>query len=160
MRQRSNQCSGSPEKAVILRYPKGSDPSAAPRGFFGVPQNDKWRRIAAIVVLAMLLIANRASAHARLDRAEPAVGSTVDASPVEVRIWFTDDAVLSGTDVDVLDASGNQIDKKDLHADPKDKSIVAVSLPANLPAGKYKVVWHALCPQGHTTKGEFSFEVK
>ena len=25
------------------------------------------------------------------------------------------------------------------HADPKDNSIVAVSLPAHLPAGKYKV---------------------
>jgi methionine-rich copper-binding protein CopC len=111
------------------------------------------------MVLAMLM-AGPALAHARLDRSEPKVGSSVDGSPAEVKIWFTDDVDLSGTTVEVLDASGNQVDKKDLHVDPKDNSIVAVSLPPHLPPGKYKVVWHALCPQHHKTKGDFSFEVK
>ena len=118
------------------------------------------RRYLLIMTMAWAtLTAGRADAHARLDRAEPKVGSAIASSPAEVRIWFTDDPDLSGTSIEVFDASGNQFDKKDLHVDPKDKSVAAVSLP-QLSAGKYKVVWHAQCPQGHKTKGSFSFKVK
>lgn len=106
-----------------------------------------------------LLNAGHAVAHARLDRADPKVGSAVDASPAEVKIWFTDDLDLSGTSIEVLDTAGKRVDKKDLHVDPNDKSVAAVSLP-HLPPGKYKVVWHALCPEGHKTRGDFTFEVK
>jgi copper resistance protein C len=113
----------------------------------------------ASMISALLLVALPAAAHARLDRAEPKVGSAVSEQPTEVRIWFTDDLDMSGTSIEVLDGSGTQVDKKDTHVDPKDPSIAAVSLP-HLAAGKYKVVWHARCPQGHNTKGEFTFHVK
>jgi methionine-rich copper-binding protein CopC len=106
-----------------------------------------------------LSLAGRASAHARVDHADPKVGSAVSAVPTEVKIWFTDSLDMSGTTIEVLDSAGNQVDKKDIHLDPKDKSAAAVSLPT-LAAGKYKVVWHARCPQGHDTKGEFTFELK
>jgi methionine-rich copper-binding protein CopC len=33
-----------------------------------------------------------------------------------------------------------------------------VSVP-KLPAGAYKVVWHAVCPWGHHTTGVFTFDV-
>ena len=33
-----------------------------------------------------------------------------------------------------------------------------VSLP-NLPPGRYKVLWHALSVDTHTTEGSFTFEV-
>jgi len=118
------------------------------------------RRYPVIAAIAWVTVtAGSVLAHASLDHAEPKVGSAVE-SPAEVKIWFTDDADLRGTTIEVLDASGKQVDKKDLHGDPKAKSIVVVSLLPKLPAGKYKVIWHARCPQGHKTKGEFSFEVK
>jgi methionine-rich copper-binding protein CopC len=121
----------------------------------------RYRCIAALTICCLLAIAPAppVRAHARLDRADPKVGSTVSDSPTQVEIWFTDDLDMSGTTIEVLDASGTRVDKKDAHVDPKDNSAAAVSIP-HLAAGKYKVVWHALCPQGHKTKGEFTFEVK
>ncbi len=40
-----------------------------------------------------------ASAHAFLDHASPAVGSTLKESPKEVRIWFTEGLVLPFSNV-------------------------------------------------------------
>jgi methionine-rich copper-binding protein CopC len=114
----------------------------------------------ALALCALLLIAApRALAHCRLDHADPKVGSALSASPAEAKIWFTDELDMSETSIEVFDASGGQVDKKDTHRDADEKSAAAVSLPT-LSAGKYKVVWRALCPQGHKTKGEFTFEVK
>jgi methionine-rich copper-binding protein CopC len=113
----------------------------------------------AATVWALLIAAPRALAHCRLDHADPKVGSALSASPAEARIWFTDDLDMSETRIEVFDAAGSQVDKKDTHGDAKEKCAAAVSLPT-LPAGKYKVVWRALCPQGHKTNGEFTFEVK
>jgi methionine-rich copper-binding protein CopC len=121
--------------------------------------NRRHLPIASILVAAAFIVAGPASAHARLDHADPKVGSAISAAPTEVKLWFTDDLDMSGTSIEVLDASGTQMDKKDTHVDPKNKSAAAVSVP-HLDAGKYKVVWRALCPQAHKTNGEFTFEVK
>jgi copper resistance protein C len=52
-----------------------------------------------------------------------------------------------------------QIDKKDSHQDDKDKKLLIVSLP-DLPAGTYKVHWHVVCTDTHTTQGDFKFTLK
>ena len=59
----------------------------------------------------------------------------------------------------VTDAAGRQVDKKDARVDDATKSLYIISLPA-LPPGTYKVTWHALCPQGHKTDGNFTFTVR
>ena len=98
-------------------------------------------------------------AHAFIDHAEPAVGSTVKDSPTEVHLLFTMSVQASLSGLRVLDATGKQVDKKDLHADPKDPRSLRVSLPAALGAGTYKVEWHAVSMDGHTTQGDFIFRV-
>jgi methionine-rich copper-binding protein CopC len=119
---------------------------------------DRMRAVP-LLVLALAFLTAPALAHVRLDRAEPKVGSTVNAAPAEVKIWFSDDVGLTGTTVEVTDASGARVDKDDVHLDAKDKSIAIVSLSDKLPPGKYKVIWNALCEDGHKTKGTFRFEV-
>ena len=42
-----------------------------------------------IIPLLSLLVANEASAHAFLDRAEPRVGDKVATPPHDVTLWFT-----------------------------------------------------------------------
>lgn len=114
----------------------------------------------AICCVALLFgSALAARAHAFLDHAEPAVGSTLAAAPPQLKIWFTDDLVATGCSLQVTDAAGKQVDKKDPRVDDKEKSLYTVSLPA-LPPGTYKVTWHALCPEGHKTQGTFTFTVK
>ena len=117
------------------------------------------RSIVTSIVIGLSLWCGEARAHARLDHAEPKVGSTVTASPTEVKIWFTDDVELTDTSIEVFDASGSRVDKNDLHVDEKDKSLASVSMP-QLGSGKYKVVWHAKCHDQHKTHGEFTFVVK
>src|SRR6184192_4143903 len=95
------------------------------------------------VILALLLMAAgsaRLEAHAFLKRAEPAVGSTVQASPSEVRVLFTEKIEPTLSSVQVFDASGKEVDKRDVHLDRSNHALLRISLQP-LQAGTYKVVW-------------------
>ena len=100
-----------------------------------------------------------AEAHAFLDHAEPKVGGTVKESPSVVKIWFTMEIQGALSKIEVFDAEGHEVNGKDAKVDPADKTLMVVSVP-KLPAGAYKVVWHAVCQCcGHHTTGTFTFEV-
>jgi methionine-rich copper-binding protein CopC len=98
-------------------------------------------------------------AHAFLDHAEPKVGSTLTNSPAEIKIWFTQELEPVFSTLEVQDAQGKEVDKKDAHLDAKDKSLFLVSLP-QLPAGTYTVIWHVVSVDTHRTQGRFKFTVK
>ena len=114
------------------------------------------------IVLGLLLIMTadsaRVEAHAFLQRAEPAVGSTVQASPSEVRVLFTEKIEPAISTVQVFDASGKEVDKHDVHLDRSNHALLHVSLPP-LEAGSYKVVWRVVSVDTHVTNGSFNFRV-
>jgi hypothetical protein len=97
-------------------------------------------------------------AHAFLDHADPKVGATVAASPAELKLWFTQNLEPAFSSVEVQDAQGNEVDKKDSRLDPDNKSLLIVSL-AQLPAGTYTVTWHVVSVDTHKTQGHFKFTV-
>ena len=113
-----------------------------------------------IVGFLLIILAGtaRLEAHAFLKRAEPAVGSTVQTSPAEVRIWFTENIEPAFSTVQVFDASGKEVDKRDVHLDRSDRAVLHVSLP-QLGAGTYKVVWRVVSVDTHVTNGNFTFRV-
>ena len=100
----------------------------------------------------------RLQAHAFLKTAEPAVGSTIERSPGEVRISFTEKIEPAFGMIQVFDESGKQVDKRDVHVSHSDQSTVAISLPP-LQAGTYKVVWRVVSVDTHVTKGSFKFRI-
>jgi copper resistance protein C len=108
--------------------------------------------------LAVLAEAGVAFAHAFLDRALPAVGSTVHGSPAEVKLWFTQRLEPAFSTVRVLDAGGAQVDAKDKRVDRDDATVLRVSLPKLAP-GKYRVVWRVLSADSHASVGDYTFEV-
>ena len=113
------------------------------------------------VILGLLLIvagSARLEAHAFLKRAEPAVGSTVQASPSEVRVLFTEKIEPTLSSVQVFDASGREVDKQDVHLDRLNHAVLHVSLPP-LEVGSYKVVWRVVSVDTHVTNGSYSFRV-
>ena len=114
------------------------------------------------LVLGLFLIVVTGSArlegHAFLKRAEPSVGSTVQTSPGEVRIWLSEKIDPALSTIQVFDASGKQVDKNDLHPDRSNQSTLRVSL-LPLHAGTYKVVWRVVSTDTHVTKGNFTFRV-
>jgi hypothetical protein len=114
------------------------------------------------IILSFLLIVVTGSAqleaHAFLKRAEPAVGSTVQTSPKEVRISFTENIEPAFSTIQVFDVSGKEVDKRDVRLDRSNHALLHVSLPP-LRAGTYKVVWRVVSVDSHVTNGSFTFRV-
>ena len=108
--------------------------------------------------LVVLLSASRVSAHAFLEHSDPSVGSKVHSAPAAVRIWFTEAIEPRFSSIQVFDAAGKQVDKKDTHLDPSKRSLLQVSLP-RLGPGSYKVVWRIVSVDTHRTNGDFTFQI-
>ena len=114
-------------------------------------------RILSLCLLLILSIAH-VSAHAFLEHSDPSVGSKVHSAPAAVRIWFTEAIEPRFSSIQVFDATGKQVDKKDTHSDPSNRSLLQVSLP-RLGPGSYKVVWRIVSVDTHRTNGDFTFQI-
>jgi methionine-rich copper-binding protein CopC len=117
------------------------------------------RRSLAFLFFLVLAGAARLEAHAFLQQAEPGVGSTLQASPNEIKIWFTEKVEPAFSKIQVFAASGQEVDKRDVHVDRADPALLQVSLP-QLAAGTYNVVWRVVSVDTHVTEGSFSFHVR
>lgn len=109
-------------------------------------------------VLAFLLPAGDALAHAMLAKAAPAVGSTVAAPPAEVVLEFTEPVEPAFSTVQVMDSHGIPVSQGSAEPVPGRKDALAVKLAALAP-GTYKVVWKAVSVDTHVTRGSFTFTV-
>jgi methionine-rich copper-binding protein CopC len=105
-----------------------------------------------------LAIFSLAHAHAFLDHALPAVGSAVRASPVQVKLWFTQTLEPAFSTAQVFDRGGKRIDKADAQVDRADATLLSVSVPKLAP-GTYRVKWRVLSVDTHVTEGDFTFDV-
>ncbi len=114
----------------------------------------RWSLIAAVLVWPTF-----AWAHAFLDHAEPKVGSTATFAPTEIKVWFTQELEPAFSSLEVADAQGKQVDKKDTKLDEKTKLLLTVSVPP-LPPGTYTVAWHVVSVDTHKTQGHFEFTIK
>jgi len=99
-----------------------------------------------------------ADAHAFLDYALPAVGSSVRASPAQLKLWFTQRLEPAFSTVQVVDRAGKRADKGDGQVDRADATLLRVSLPPLAP-GRYRVMWRVLSVDTHVTEGDFTFDV-
>ena len=117
------------------------------------------RLSAAITLAAFLLAPATARAHAFLDHSDPAVGSTVAASPAVMHLWFTQELEPAFSWVTVTDKSGATVNDGPAAINPSNRQEFDVKLKT-LPAGQYKVKWHALSVDTHTTEGDFGFSIR
>jgi copper resistance protein C len=108
-----------------------------------------------VALLATALGAPAARAHAFLDHANPLVGSTVSTAPHEVLLTFTQNLEPAFSSVTVADASGAQVSQGKAQISG---NTMRVGLKAVGP-GSYRVRWHALSVDTHTTEGSFTFHV-
>jgi methionine-rich copper-binding protein CopC len=99
-----------------------------------------------------------AAAHAFLDRASPAVGSTVHESPASVRLSFSEALEPAFSRAHVEDATGKIVDAGGGHVDAADRTIVAVDVPP-LPPGTYRVRWRVVSIDTHVTEGDYTFTI-
>jgi methionine-rich copper-binding protein CopC len=113
------------------------------------------RMLIANSLLAFILLAGPAGAHAFLDHAEPRVGSTVPTAPREVSLSFTQQLEPAFSSVQVFDSSGARVDQGRAQVAG---SVMRVSVKALSP-GTYRVRWKVLSVDTHTTEGSFTFRV-
>ena len=108
------------------------------------------------IALTVLLVcaATAAQAHAELDHAVPAVGSTVASSPGQVTLYFTESLEPKFSGGEVRNGAGARVD----HGASVSGKVMRLSV-GSLPAGSYNVKWHALSVDTHKTEGSFSFTV-
>jgi methionine-rich copper-binding protein CopC len=119
----------------------------------------KQLMLLAIGLLSLLAIPVRVDAHAFAVRAEPRVGSKVKKAPNEVWIWFSQPIEPALSSIKVFDSTGKQVDKRNTHLDRANHALLHVSLKLGLPAGSYKVMWHATSVDWHVTGGDFKFQL-
>ena len=99
-----------------------------------------------------------AQAHAFLDHANPAVGSTLQRAPATISIWFTQELEPAFSTISITDQGGQRVDGGDAQVDARDQTLLRASLKP-LPPGTYKVSWHVVSVDTHTTEGSFTFRV-
>ena len=116
------------------------------------------KRVLLVVSLATCIAWSTARAHAFLDHAAPAVGSTVRAAPAQLRLWFTQQLEPAFSSVRVVDRADKRVDRGDAKVDARDTRILQVSVPALAP-GRYRVVWRVLSVDTHVTEGDFTFDI-
>ncbi|MGH8093267.1 MAG: copper resistance CopC family protein [Chthoniobacterales bacterium] len=114
-----------------------------------------------LVVLGLLawFATESAPGHSTLTRSEPGNRTTLKQAPDEIRIWFTEPIKVGLSTIEVRNASGKQVDQRDLRADGKDPTLVHLSLPAGLKPDTYQVSWIAVADDLHVSKGSFSFRI-
>jgi methionine-rich copper-binding protein CopC len=114
------------------------------------------RKLFSVVPLLLVALAPvTARAHAFLDHASPLVGSTVPAAPHEVVLTFTQNLEAAFSTAQVTDSGGARVDQGKAQVSG---STMTIGLKA-LGPGSYKVRWHALSVDTHTTEGAFTFHV-
>jgi hypothetical protein len=111
--------------------------------------------ITAAVVCA--LATTGALAHAFLDKAIPAVGSTVNGSPSELQLSFTENVVLAFSGVHVAAAGGAAVPAGKPTLGPANTLHVRLGHP--LKPGTYEVSWHVVSVDTHHTSGTYRFTV-
>ena len=113
----------------------------------------------ALALGAILFVPSAVRAHAFLDHADPAVGSTVPKAPAVVHIWFTQELEPAFSWIKVTDKSGADISDGVSFVDPNNKQEMDIKLKS-VESGTYSIKWHALSVDTHTTEGDFTFQVK
>ena len=113
------------------------------------------RTLFVVMSFVLALSASAARAHAFLDHASPLVGSSVASAPHEVVLTFTQNLEPAFSTVEVSDGSGARVDQGKASVSG---NTMRIGLKAIGP-GSYKVNWHALSVDTHTTQGAFTFHV-
>jgi methionine-rich copper-binding protein CopC len=111
--------------------------------------------LAGIVPLVLLLATGQAAAHAFLERADPRVGNKVATPPQQVTLWFTERLETAFSTITVTNAAGQRVDTGKARVSGNQMSISV--RPGG--TGTYRVNWHVLSVDTHTTDGDFTFQV-
>jgi methionine-rich copper-binding protein CopC len=114
---------------------------------------------AALLVLGALItlaLPIPASAHADLVSAAPADKSTVDGTPTEIVLTFSESLDPAKSSMILRDPNGSQVAKAGV--DRADDTVMRLTPPA-LEPGAYEIDWTSAALDGHLLRGKVAFTV-
>jgi methionine-rich copper-binding protein CopC len=115
--------------------------------------------IGLLVALLAIMPAARVSAHANLERSEPPAGATVESTPREIVLAFSERLDPGFTSVRLVDSASREIDPGPGTIDPADPRVLKLAL-GELPRGAYTALWRVCsADDGHVTQGSVPFGV-
>ncbi|HEB89124.1 MAG TPA: copper resistance protein CopC [Deltaproteobacteria bacterium] len=122
-----------------------------------------WRTLSCL--LLGLAIPAPVLAHAMLESSEPAAGERLRESPPAIVLHFDQALEAADCTIRVKSAEPGRSDPPATH----DVEVVDGTAGAGttlrlvlptLPAGRYRVLWQAIVPDGHRTSGDYGFTVE
>lgn len=127
------------------------------------------RALVGVSVITILALSGAVQAHPRLLSVTPKAGAAV-ASPHVIQLKFSERLIGAMTGADVVTPAmapmpgmaGRPVVKMTgfVAAVGPDGKTLTLTRKANLPAGAYQVVWHAVAADTHRVAGRFAFSVK
>ncbi|MDG4795674.1 FixH family protein [Micromonospora sp. WMMD1082] len=106
-------------------------------------------------LLAAVVPAAPAAAHAVLLATDPADGAVLASGPAEVTLTFNEVVTVRPGGVRLLDAAGDEISSDSRSVDTN----VILTVPPNLPGGTYIVAFRVISADSHPVSGGLSFAV-
>jgi methionine-rich copper-binding protein CopC len=111
--------------------------------------------LAFVLAAAQALTASAASAHAMLEHALPAAGTTLAKSPGTLTLQFSENLEPAFSSIAVTDDAGRSVTAGASSAGGSRMSVPLMPLRP----GRYRVVWHALSLDTHRTQGSYTFTI-
>ena len=111
------------------------------------------------LLVASLLTALDAGAHAFLVRSAPAARANLSRPPDRVHLWFNERLEPAYSRASVWDHRGQQVDAADGAVDGAEPTRLTVGVPALKP-GTYTVKFRVLSVDGHLAEAQFPFTVR
>lgn len=115
---------------------------------------------AGILVLLLELTTAQAWAHAYIVGTQPSANGSYEDAGGAVAISFDEPVdVLDSNAIEVVDAAGNRVDRRDAAVDPRDATRVVVHVPPALKRGVYVVRWRVVSADTHVVHGAYSIGI-
>ena len=118
------------------------------------------RRAAALAVLTLsLALPAGASAHALLEKSEPARGANPATSPEEVALFFNEPVEASFGAVRIFDSAGEEVETGPIARPAASSEAISVALPKELGDDGYTVTYRVVSADSHPVSGGYVFSV-
>lgn len=111
-----------------------------------------------LMLLLLFLVAGVASAHLKVEKSNPADGSTVDRPVRSIRVFFTQEPDVALSKLELEGPEGAQIEVKGMHTMGEKDLMATVS--GRMPDGEYTIKWQTAGDDGHVLDGEIKFTLK
>ena len=122
---------------------------------------NKHRFAAGVLGMALFVaMAGVAAGHAEFESADPAPGTSLEAAPETITIWFTQSLQAPDSWIRVFTADGVRVDQNDSRILSENDHSMVVSLRSGLGEGAYSVSWQSLAADGDGLTGSFQFGIR